>query len=316
VGQYLLRRMVQLVPVLLVVTLVTFVIALLLPGDPALAYLGEYSLHNKVAYQAVRRELGLDRPIPVQYAMWLARALQGDLGRSVLSREPVLRGLQARFPITLELMVLVLLLAPLVAIPVGILSAVRPNSKEDVAGTILAIGGAAVPDFWLGILLIYAFGLGLRILPVSGYVPLSAGGWENIKSMLLPATTLGVYLMAILTRQMRSSLLSVLQQEYVTVARAKGLRDRAIVGRHALRNALFPVVTVIGLQTGRMLGGAVIVETIFALPGLGRAAADAVLQRDFPMLQGVVLIAALAVVMANLVTDVCYALLDPRVRFS
>ena len=314
--QYILRRLLYLVPLLLLVTMVTFSVALLLPGDPALAYIGEANMRDKVMYETMRKELGLDQPIPVQYAKWLGRVLRGDFGRSIRTREPALEGLLARFPVTLHLTAMAMLVALAIAVPVGILSAVRPNSTGDKVGTVLAMSGVAVPDFWLGIMLIYVFAVWFKVLPPSGYVPLSQGVWPSLLSMLLPAVALGMALSAVVMRQLRSSLIEVLQQEYVMVARAKGLREGLVVGRHALKNALIPVVTVIGLQTGRLFGGAVVVETIFALPGLGRLAADSIFFRDFPMLQGVVLILALAVLLANLLTDLLYAFLDPRIRYG
>ena len=313
---YLLRRLLHAIPTLLLVTVVTFSITMLLPGDPALAFLGEAAAMDKVAYEAMRRELGLDQPIPVQYALWLGRALQGDLGRLVRTREPVWESMQARLPITLQLAVMAMLIALAIALPVGILSAVRPNSKLDLVSTILAISGLAIPSFWLGIMLIFVFALWLRWLPPSGYAPPSAGFGQNLQLMLLPALALGAEQAAVIMRQVRSALLEVLQQEYVTTAWAKGLGERSVIGRHALRNALIPVVTIIGLQTGRLIGGAVVIETVFALPGLGRLAADSIFFRDFPSLQGVILILALAVFLSNLVTDALYAYLDPRIRYA
>lgn len=314
--RYLLRRLIYFVPVIFLVTVVVFSITLLLPGDPALAFLGEGKIHDKVAYEAMRKELGLDQPIPVQYAMWVGRVLTGDMGRSVRTREPVLEGLAARLPVTIHLTVMALAVAMLIAIPVGIISATRPHSGVDVIGTVIAIGGVAIPEFWLGILLIYIFALWLRILPPSGYVPLSAGIWPSFQSMILPAISLGMALNAVTMRQVRSSLIEVLQQEYVITARSKGLTEEAVVRVHALKNTLIPVVTVIGLQIGRLFGGAVVVESIFALPGMGRLAADSIFFRDFPMLQAVVLIMAIAVLVCNLLTDVFYAYLDPRIRYS
>jgi peptide/nickel transport system permease protein len=313
--EYLARRLVYIVPLLFLVTLVTFSVALLLPGDPALAYIGEANMRDRVMYETMRKELGLDRPIPMQYAKWLGRVLRGDFGRSIRTREPALEGLLARFPVTLQLTAMAMAIALLIAVPVGIVSAVRPNSTADKAGTVLAMSGVAIPDFWLGIMLIYVFSVWLKVLPPSGYVPISQGLWPSFQSMLLPALALGMALAAVVMRQLRSALLEVLQQDYIRVARAKGLREALVVGRHALKNALIPVVTVIGLQMGRLFGGAVVVETIFALPGLGRLAADSIFFRDFPMLQGVVLILALAVMLANLLTDFLYALLDPRIRY-
>jgi peptide/nickel transport system permease protein len=310
------RRLVALVPVLFFVSVVTFSVTLLLPGDPALAYIGEQNINDKVMYQAVRDQLGLDQPIPIQYLKWLGRALQGDFGRSIRTREPALDGLLARLPITLELSMLAMAVSLLLAIPLGTLSAVRPNSRLDLLGTLVAMTGAAVPDFWLAILLIYVFAVWLRALPSSGYVPLDQGLWSNLRSMLLPAVALGMGLAAIVMRQLRSSLIEVLHQEYVVAAGAKGLSQATILRRHALKNALIPVVTVVGLQTGRLLGGAVLVETIFSLPGLGRLATDSILFRDYPMLEGSVLILAFAVALASLLTDITYAALDPRIRYG
>jgi peptide/nickel transport system permease protein len=266
-------------------------------------------------YETMRKELGLDQPIPVQYAKWLGRVLRGDFGRSIRTREPALEGLLARLPVTLHLTAMAMMIALLIAVPVGIVSAVRPNSNADKVGTMLAMSGVAIPDFWLGIMLIYIFSVWFKVLPPSGYVPVSQGLGPSLQAMVLPALSLGMAFSAVLMRQLRSALIEVLQQDYVTVARAKGLRETLVVGRHALKNALIPVVTVIGLQTGRLFGGAVVVETIFALPGLGRLAADSIFFRDFPMLQGVVLILALAVLLANLFTDFLYAFIDPRIRY-
>jgi peptide/nickel transport system permease protein len=316
VRDYILRRLVALVPVLFLVSVVTFAVNLLLPGDPALAYIGEANISDKAMYQAVRQELGLDEPIPVQYVKWLSRAVRGDFGRSIRTREPALDGLLARLPITLQLSAMAMVISLLIAIPVGIISAVRPNSKLDTAGTVLAMTGVAIPDFWLAILLIYFFAVWLRWVPSSGYVPLDQGLWLNVQSMILPSIALGMVLSAVVMRQLRASLIEVLRQEYVVVARAKGLPERMVISRHAIKNAMIPMVTVLGLQTGRLFGGAVLIETIFSLPGLGRLATDSILFRDYPMLLGVVLILALSVMLASLVTDVLYAALDPRIRYT
>jgi len=316
VSGYILRRLVAMVPVLFFVSIVTFAVNLLLPGDPALAYIGETNINDRQMYLAVRQELGLDQPLPVQYAKWMGHALQGDFGRSIRTREPALEGLLARLPVTLELSLIAMLISLFIAVPIGLLSAVRPNSKLDLAGTLVGMVGIAVPDFWLAILLIYIMAVWLRVLPSSGFVPLEGGAWQNLQAMLLPSLALGMGLAAVVMRQLRSSLIEVLQQEYVLVARAKGLRSSTVLRRHALKNALIPVVTIIGLQSGRLLGGAVLIETIFSLPGLGRLAADSILFRDYPMLEGVVFILALAVMLASLATDVAYAVLDPRIRYG
>jgi peptide/nickel transport system permease protein len=315
-GRYLLRRLIYFFPVILLVSLVVFSITMLMPGDPAMAFLGDAMGQDKVAYEAMRKELGLDQPIPVQYAKWLMRAVRGDFGRSVRTREPVVDGLRARLPVTLQLTAMALFFAVLVAIPVGIVSATRPNSLLDTLGTVIAVGVVAIPEFWLGIVMIYLFAVWLHWLPSSGYVSLAFGVWPSMQSTIMPAIALGTTVTAVTMRQVRASLLEVLRQEYVVVARAKGLSEPRVVRVHAVKNALIPVVTIIGLQIGRLVGGAVVVETIFALPGMGRLAADSIFFRDFPMLQGVVLVMAGAVLLFNLLTDLLYAYLDPRIRYA
>jgi peptide/nickel transport system permease protein len=315
-ARYLARRLLYFIPVIFLVTVVIFAITMLLPGDPALAFLGEGNIHDKVAYETMRKELGLDRPIPLQYALWVGRALRGDLGRSVRTHEAVLGALAARLPVTLELAAVALVIALVIAIPVGIISAARPNSPVDTAATVMAVSGVALPEFFVGILLIYLFAVWLRVLPPSGFVPLSAGLGANLRSILMPAISLGLALNAVTMRQARASLLEVLQEEYITVARAKGLSEGAVIRVHALKNAMIPVITVIGLQIGRLFGGTVVIETIFAFPGMGRLAADSIFFRDFPMLQGVVLVMALAVLICNLLTDALYAYVDPRIRYA
>jgi peptide/nickel transport system permease protein len=313
---YLFRRLLYFIPVIFLVTVVVFSITMLLPGDPALAFLGEANMRDKVAYEAMRTELGLDRPLPVQYVRWLGKALQGDLGRSVRTHEAVAAALAARLPVTLELAAVSLGIALLIAIPVGIVSATRPNSTLDTVATVVAVSGVALPEFFVGILLIYLFAVGLQLLPPSGFVPFSAGLWPNLKSILLPALSLGLALNAVTMRQVRASLIEVMGEDYITVARAKGLSEGTVIRVHALKNAMIPVITVIGLQVGRLFGGTVVVETIFAFPGMGRLAADSIFFRDFPALQGVVLVMALAVLVCNLMTDVLYAYVDPRIRFA
>ncbi len=315
-GPFLLRRLLYFIPVIFIVTVVVFAITMLLPGDPALAFLGESSIRDKVAYEAMRQELGLDRPLPVQYAIWMGKAVRGDLGRSVRTHEAVTAALAARLPVTIELAAVALIIALVIAIPVGIVSATRPNSPVDTAATVMAVSGVALPEFFVGILLIYLFAVYLRILPPSGYVPLSAGLWPNLRSILLPALSLGLALNAVTMRQVRASLIEVMREEYVTVARAKGVPEGTVIRGHALKNAMIPVITVVGLQVGRLFGGTVVVETIFAFPGMGRLAADSIFFRDFPALQGVVLVMALAVLVCNLLTDVLYAYVDPRIRFA
>jgi len=314
--RFIIRRLLTMVPVLLLVSLVAFSIVQLLPGDPAMMMLGDQGARDVELYKAVRAELGLDKPIPIQYAEWLGRVLKGDFGTSVRSKQSVISDIATRLGPTIELSLLALCYALLIGIPVGVISAAKPNSWGDNAGSLFALAGVAMPNFWLGILLIYTFALLLRWLPPSGYTPFMQNPVQNLTLMLLPAVTLGTGIGAVLMRQVRSALLEVLQQEYITTARAKGLGERIVVMRHALMNSLIPVVTVIGLQIGRLLGGAVITETIFSVPGVGRLPADSIFLRDFPVVQGVVLVLAIGVLLSNFLTDLIYAQIDPRIRFG
>jgi len=316
VAAYILRRILQMIPVLVLVTMITFGLAYVLPGDPALAILGDQQARNQQLYQQTRRDLGLDRPLPLQYLTWAGHVLQGNFGTSNHTQQPVAQLLRIRLGPTVQLAVMSMLFSLLLAIPAGVVSALRPNSKLDSAGTLAAIIGTSIPHFWLGLLLILLFGLRLRWLSPSGYVPPTQDLAMNLRLMILPTITLGSGLAAIVMRQTRSSMLEVLRQDYVTVARAKGLRERRVVIGHALRNALTPVATVLGLQLGGLVGGAVIVETIFSIPGVGSMAADSIFTRDLPVLQAVVLVLTVAVLCANLLTDLVYAWLDPRIHYQ
>jgi len=316
VQKYLVQRLVQLPVTILFVSIIAFTVIRLLPGDPAMAWLGESFAGDEELYQATRAKLGLDQPWPVQFARWMAQIARGDLGVSARIRLPVSQVILQRIPITLELIVFSMLLAILVGVPAAIISAVRPNSMWDKIGTLGAIGGMALPDFWLGILLIYLFGVALKWLPPSGFTPPTEDLASNLKLMIMPAMTIGLVHSAGIMRQTRAALLDVLGQGYVRTARAKGLAELLVIRRHALRNALLPVVTIIGMQLGRLIGAAVIVETIFAIPGLGRWATDSILFRDYSALQGVILVFALWVLIINLLTDLLYAYLDPRIRLE
>lgn len=312
---YIVQRIFQMVPVMLLASVVSFSIIFLLPGDPALLMLGDQLASNREIYEAKRRELGLDRPIPIQYLDWLGRTARGDLGISTRDKQPVLSGVGERLPVTLQLTSMAMLVALVIALPTGIVSALRPNSPWDIGCSLFSFFGVAVPNFWLGILLIYAFAVTLRVLPPSGFIPFSQDPLQNLQRMIMPSLTLGLALSALLMRQVRSSLLEVLQQDYMTTARAKGLSPKLVVLRHALRNGLIPVVTVVGLQVGALFGGAVITESIFSVPGLGRWAVDSILQRDFPVVQSVSLIMAIGVLTTNLIADVAYAYIDPRIHY-
>ena len=313
---FIIRRFVSMVPTLLLVSVVTFALAHMMPGDPALAYLGETAPRDQVAYQAMRKELGLDKPVVVQYITWMEHVARGDLGTSVRSQDSVSSEIAQRAPVTLELTFLGMLVAGLIAVPAGIYSAMRPGIFLDTVATMGVIGGLAIPDFWLGIMMIYLFAVALHVLPPSGFTPITSDLGMNLKMMVLPALAVGLGQAAILMRQIRSSLLEVLHREYVTTARAKGLAESLVVRRHALRNALIPVVTLFGLQTGRVFGTAVVIETVFGLPGLARLAVDSVTFRDYSALQGTILLFALIVLLINLATDLVYGFLDPRIRYA
>ena len=315
-GSYIVRRLLSIVPVAFLISLIAFGLLYLLPGDPAMAILGEERAGDKAAYETVRTQLGLDDPIYVQYARWMRSLLSGDVGISIRTKEPISHMVVKRLPVTIELGILAVLLGVVIALPVAVISAVRPGSKLDIIGTVFAMGGVAMPSFWLGILLIFLFALWMRLLPPSGYIsPLDDLG-ANLKLMVMPCIAMGTSLAAVVMRQARSALVEVLQEEYITTARSKGLRERVVVGRHALKNALIPVVTVVGLQVGHILGGAVVTETVFAVPGLGRLLVDSIFFRDYPVVQAIVLIMALGVLCSSLATDLFYAYLDPKIRFT
>jgi peptide/nickel transport system permease protein len=313
-GHYVLGRLAAMLPVLLLVSVVIFSLIHLTPGDPATVMLGaEASLED---IQRVRQELGLDQPLYLQYLHWLGRVLRGDLGHSIRTHQPVAEAILQRLPVTIEVALAALTVSLAIALPTGMVSALRRDSAVDASSRALALLGVSVPSFFLAILLIYVFSLKLRWLPPIGFVPLTADPVGNVKSVLMPALTLGAALAAVVARLTRSSLLEVLDEGYVRTARAKGLREGVMVRRHALKNALIPVVTVVGLQSGTLLGGAIITETVFALPGVGRLIVDSVFQRDFPLVQGVVLFLALIFLGVNLLVDLVYAWLDPRIHYA
>lgn len=312
---YIVRRLLQMIPVVILVSMISFSLIFLLPGDPAVAVLGSLA-QDKVLYQETRIELGLNEPVPVQYVNWASKVVRGDLGDSTRTHLPVSELLLDALAPTVELSILSVLFALVLGIPVGVISALRPGSKTDVVCTIVSMMAASIPYFWLGLLLILAFGLWLRWLPPSGYVPPTQELVTNLKLMILPTITLGGGIVPVVMRQTRSAMLEVLHQEYVTTARSKGLAEQIVIRRHAIKNAMMPVITVTGLQVGVLMGGAVITESVFSIPGIGRLAANSIFDRDFPVLQAVVLVMAFAVLLANLLTDIVYAWVDPRIRYS
>jgi peptide/nickel transport system permease protein len=321
---YILRRLLQIVPTVLMITFVVFVMMRSVPGDPVVALLGdayteEDAIKARVAY-------GLDKPILIQYVIWLGRLVQGEWGTSVLSGRPVLKDVLVRLPVTLELIVLSMAVALAIAIPAAIIGAVKQNTWPDDAATTVAMIGVSIPEFFVGVLLLLAFSFGLGgLLPSSGWVYLpgtcpsmvcGVSLWGNMQHVLMPAIALGIGRAAILTRLLRTSMLEVIRTEYVTTARAKGVAEGRIVLKHALKNALIPTVTVMGLQVGFLIGGAIVVETLFAMPGLGTFGIDAIFARDYQQVQGFVLVTALAFVVINLLVDLTYTFLDPRIRYA
>ena len=311
-AEVVVRRLLATIPVLLLVTAGVFLLLHLTPGDPVDAMMAESV--DAGAKESLRRELGLDRPIAVQYAAWRARLVRGDLGRSIRNGEPVIENVGRRLRPSLELALLAMGIAVLVAFPIAVVSAVRHNSGVDRAGTTFALFGICMPNFLLALLLIFVFGVTLRWLPISGYLDPLEEGWPALRSLVLPAVTLGLALAAVITRTLRSSLLEALAEDYVRTARAKGLSEWVVIRGHVLKNALIPVVTVLGLQLGTLIGGAVITEYVFALPGVGRLVVDAVFARDYPLVQGVILLIALGFIVSNLLVDLLYGWIDPRIR--
>ncbi|ANE45194.1 peptide ABC transporter permease [Paenibacillus swuensis] len=303
---YLLRRIIQLIPVLLGVTLVVFLIMQLIPGDPAVLLAGEGATAETVA--AIRHELGLDRPILVQYLSYVSEVARGDLGESIRSNRPVLEEIKVRLPVTIQLATASIVISILLGLVAGIISATRQYSAWDTVLMLVALLGVSLPSFWIGLLLIFTFSVKMHLLPVAG--------WGTFQHMILPALTLGASGAAIVARMTRSSMLDVIRQDYIRTARAKGLKENIVIWKHALKNALIPVITVVGLQFGAMLGGTVIVESIFAINGLGRLIVDAIRTRDLPMVQGGVLIACFIFVMVNLMVDILYRAFNKRIELD
>lgn len=312
--RYLLQRLATTVLVVLGITFLVFMILQLVPGDPARVILGVAASEENVA--ALRERLGLNRPLWVQYGTWLWHLFQGDLGKSLVTGQSVTEQILQRLPATLTLAGSGLLVGLVIALPVGILSALRPRSGIDIVASFFSQVGVAVPDFWLGILLVLLFSLTLGWLPSQGYTALSEdfGGW--LSHLVMPALTVGIISGSIQTRFIRSAMLEVLHEDYVRTARAKGLPETVVISQHALRNALIPIVTIIGLQLTALLSAVVVVEVVFAWPGLGRLTLDAVLDRDYPLLQGTVFTMATLLALVNLGTDLLYSLIDPRIEYA
>jgi len=308
---YVVKRLAEAVPTLVGASILVFLLIHLVPGDPAVAYLGPDASAADVA--TLRHHLGLDRPLATQYWLYVTRGLHGDLGQSYTYKAPIMDLVLGALPNTLELSVAALLLSLVLALPLGIAAALRPQTPIDYVSTSFAVAGVAVPVFWLAIMLIFVFAVRLHWLPASG---LGGPPWtaEGLSHLALPALALGLGLTASTARLARASMLEVLDEEYVRTARAKGLRPKAVTLHHALRNALIPIVTNVSLQIGVLLGGAFLTETVFAWPGVGRLAVDAMVRRDYPLLQGLLLVTILFFIVVNLLVDLAYPLLDPRIR--
>lgn len=314
---YLVRRLLQMPIVLVMVTVTLFAIIRLIPGDPIYTLIGqsESGLDDETV-AALREEYGLNDPIWMQYLDWIGDVLQGDLGRSTTNRTDVSDQLVKRIPVTLQLGIASLTVAVLIGIPAGTIAAVKRGTWLDGLVTMVAMFGIAVPSFWLSMLLIWLFVVELGWLPAAGFIDLWEDPGDALRHLVLPALALGLTLSGSIMRYTRSSVLEVLGQEFVRTARSKGLAERVVIARHALRNALLPVMTIVGLQLGALLGGSVITESMFALPGVGRLAVEAINGRDYQTLQGVALFFTVTVLMVNLLTDLAYAVIDPRIRYS
>lgn len=311
---FIVRRSLISLVTLFIVSILVFASQRLLPGDPVRVWAGEERDPESITY--FRQKYGLDQPIAVQYFRWIGLALQGDFGESIRTRMPVREVILSKLPITAELALLSLFIALLIAIPAGVIAAVRKGGLWDYIGNATALFGLSVPNFWLGIMLIIWLSIQWHILPASGYTPLFVDPWDNLRRMIMPAFVLGTGLTAVLMRQTRSSLLEVLSSDYIRTARGKGLAEWAVVVRHALRNGLIPVITVLGLQAGALMGGAVITEQVFVIPGFGKLIIDAVFNRDYAMVQGVVLITAAAYILINWAVDITYSFVNPKIRLE
>ena len=313
---YILRRLVLLVPILLGVSIVVFTLIRLIPGDATLLAIGVDQRITPEQRELVRKSYGLDQPQPVQYAKWMQHVLKGDLGKSLRTKRPLSQELKLRLPVTFQLALMAGLLGTIPAVAVGVLAAVRRNSWLDYVATIGTLLGVSVPNFLLATILVLVFSYWLQWLPPIGYVPFRQDPIQNLKDMLLPAISLSLPFAAIMMRNTRSAVLEALSQDHVQVARAKGLQDRVVLGRHVLKNAAIPIITVGGIQLATLIGGTVIIEQIFGLPGIGRYIYDAIANRDYPVVQGVTLVMATIFVVVSLVVDILYAVMDPRLRRS
>lgn len=305
--QYIIRRLLVVIPILLAITIIAFLMLHMIPGDPVLLLLGEVAIYDPAQIDMLRAHLGLDRPLPVQYWKWMTGIFRGDLGHSFDQNQPVLRMVQHHLPYTLRLTMAGIALSVTIGLVFGTLAAVKHNTWVDSLAMFTALVGVSMPSFWLGLMMLFFFALRLGWLPATG-----VGGWQR---MLMPMFTLGIVAAGTITRMVRSSVLDVMRSDYVRTARSKGVKERVIIYSHVLRNALVPVITIVGIQFGRLLAGTVIIESVFSRPGLGRMTVTAILAKDFQVVQAGVMISAAIFMVVNLITDLCYALIDPRITY-
>jgi peptide/nickel transport system permease protein len=311
---YVIRRLFGVIPVLALVAITSFLLVYLVPGDPAMVMLGSDATPEQL--RSLRAQMGLDRSLPEQFLLWVGQALRGNLGESFFLGRPVTQALLERLPATMQLALLSLLFSLLIGIPAGIVAAVRQNSWWDQVVMVTAMGGISIPSFWLGLAMILLFSVQLGWLPSGGYVPLWEEFWRGLQILILPSISLGFMQAALIARMTRSSMLEVLRQDYVRTAKAKGLPWMRVTLRHALKNAMIPVITTIGTAFGVLLGGAVIVEIVFTYPGLGRLVVLAVQRRDYPLVQGALLMTSMIYVVVNLAVDLLYSVFDPRIKYE
>jgi len=312
--RYMLRRILFMIPVALLVSFLTFMMIHLIPGDPARILLGEYATPQTVA--ALDQQLGLNKPLPIQFGLWLWQAAHGNLGQSIQLDQPVSQAILQRLPVTAELGICALIYSLLLAVPLGIYSATHRNSVGEWLANVFSLFSTAIPNFVLGLALIFFFAVDLRVFPPGGYVPLNQDTLANLQDLILPMVALGTGAVAVNMRQIRASMIEALGQDYVQTARAKGVSERRVAYVHALKNAMLPVLTIVGLQVGSILAGAFIIETIFLWPGIGQLTIMSILSKDYPVVQGVVLLSAFSYMAANLLIDLLYAAIDPRIRFD
>jgi len=312
--RYIARRLFYIIPTLLIVAFLVFFLIHLIPGDPALIILGENA--NPESVRVLRESLGLDKSLHYQFVIWLAKIAKGDLGISIFTKRPVIQSIVERFPVTLLLTTLALIFSLLLALPSGILAAVYHNTGKDYLFMLGAILGVSLPGFWLGLMALLIFSVQLRWFPSTGFVPIWEEFWGGLRYLVLPSITMGLYMAAVVARMIRSSMLEVLRLEYVTHARAKGLTEWKVITKHALKNAFAPTLTTIGIQYGMLLGGAVITETVFSLPGLGKYLVTAIHVRDYPVVQGCIFFVAFTYMIINLAVDMLYTYFDPRITYE